>query len=190
MRGHHIARKLGLLGSYTHSPVREASVVGRTLRSEQLHRWFRSHESIARIGLDPIRWTSFQRGIRCPNRWPTLPSDDPVGSSRMNSKPAPCAWFSTKARRSAAARSGPDGNSVARMGATRPGGSEPGPHRADARRARGARPTAEGGARATDRARDSKKRVSGSDQPDLWARNSVSYAHRPEAVAVRFLVTS
>jgi transposase-like protein len=27
-------------------------------------------------------------------------------------------------------------------------------------------------------------------RPDLWARNSVAYAHRPEAVAVRFLVTS
>jgi transposase len=27
-------------------------------------------------------------------------------------------------------------------------------------------------------------------QPDLWARNSVAYAHTPEAVAVRFLVTS
>ena len=27
-------------------------------------------------------------------------------------------------------------------------------------------------------------------QPDLWARNSVAYAHAPEAVAVRFLVTS
>jgi len=27
-------------------------------------------------------------------------------------------------------------------------------------------------------------------QPDLWARNSVAYARRPEAVAVRFLVTS
>ena len=27
-------------------------------------------------------------------------------------------------------------------------------------------------------------------QPDLWARNSVTYAHTPEAVAVRFLVTS
>jgi transposase len=26
-------------------------------------------------------------------------------------------------------------------------------------------------------------------QPDLWARNSVAYAHTPEAVAVRFLVT-
>jgi hypothetical protein len=56
------------------------------------------------FGLDPIRWTSFQRGIRCPNRWPTLPSDDPVDSSRMNSKPAPCAWSSMKARRSAPPR--------------------------------------------------------------------------------------
>ena len=55
-------------------------------------------------GLGPIWWTSFQRGIRCPNRWPTLPSDDPVASSRMNSKPAPCAWSSTKARRSAPRR--------------------------------------------------------------------------------------
>jgi transposase len=27
-------------------------------------------------------------------------------------------------------------------------------------------------------------------QPDLWARNSVAYARTPEAVAVRFLVTS
>ena len=27
-------------------------------------------------------------------------------------------------------------------------------------------------------------------QPDLWARNSAAYAHTPEAVAVRFLVTS
>ena len=27
-------------------------------------------------------------------------------------------------------------------------------------------------------------------QPDLWARNSVAYAHTPGAVAVRFLVTS
>ena len=27
-------------------------------------------------------------------------------------------------------------------------------------------------------------------QPDLWARNSAAYAHAPEAVAVRFLVTS
>jgi transposase len=27
-------------------------------------------------------------------------------------------------------------------------------------------------------------------QPDLWTRNSVAYAHTPEAVAVRFLVTS
>jgi transposase len=27
-------------------------------------------------------------------------------------------------------------------------------------------------------------------RPDLWARNSVAYAHTPEAVAVRFLVTS
>jgi len=27
-------------------------------------------------------------------------------------------------------------------------------------------------------------------RPDLWARNSVAYAHMPEAVAVRFLVTS
>ena len=27
-------------------------------------------------------------------------------------------------------------------------------------------------------------------RPHLWARNSVAYAHRPEAVAVRFLVTS
>jgi len=26
--------------------------------------------------------------------------------------------------------------------------------------------------------------------PDLWVRNSVAYAHTPEAVAVRFLVTS
>jgi transposase len=26
--------------------------------------------------------------------------------------------------------------------------------------------------------------------PDLWATNSVAYAHTPEAVAVRFLVTS
>lgn len=29
-----------------------------------------------------------------------------------------------------------------------------------------------------------------SGRPDLWARNSVAYAHTPEAVAVRFLVTS
>ena len=28
------------------------------------------------------------------------------------------------------------------------------------------------------------------DRPDLWARNSRTYAHRPGAVAVRFLVTS
>ena len=27
-------------------------------------------------------------------------------------------------------------------------------------------------------------------QPDLWARNSMAYAHTPGAVAVRFLVTS
>ena len=27
-------------------------------------------------------------------------------------------------------------------------------------------------------------------RPHLWARNSVAYAHTPEAVAVRFLVTS
>ena len=27
-------------------------------------------------------------------------------------------------------------------------------------------------------------------RPDLWARNSVAYAPTPEAVAVRFLVTS
>ena len=27
-------------------------------------------------------------------------------------------------------------------------------------------------------------------RPDLWARNSVTYAHTPEAVAVRLLVTS
>lgn len=27
-------------------------------------------------------------------------------------------------------------------------------------------------------------------RPDLWARNSVAYAHKPGAVAVRFLVTS
>ena len=27
-------------------------------------------------------------------------------------------------------------------------------------------------------------------QPELWARNPVAYAHTPEAVAVRFLVTS
>lgn len=27
-------------------------------------------------------------------------------------------------------------------------------------------------------------------QPDLWTRNSVAYAHAPEAAAVRFLVTS
>jgi transposase len=27
-------------------------------------------------------------------------------------------------------------------------------------------------------------------RPDLWTRNSVAYAHPPEAVAVRFLVTS
>jgi hypothetical protein len=27
-------------------------------------------------------------------------------------------------------------------------------------------------------------------QPDLWTRNSVAYARAPEAVAVRFLVTS
>ena len=27
-------------------------------------------------------------------------------------------------------------------------------------------------------------------QPDLWARNSVAYVRTPEAVAVRFLVTS
>ena len=52
-------------------------------------------------GVDPIWWTSFQRGIRCPDRWPTHRSDVRVDSSPMSSKPARCASCSTMGRRSA-----------------------------------------------------------------------------------------
>ena len=38
--------------------------------------------------LDPVWWTSFERGIRCPDRWPTQRSDVRVASSPMTSKPA------------------------------------------------------------------------------------------------------
>jgi hypothetical protein len=51
-------------------------------------------------GVDPNRWTSFLWGIRCPDRWPTHRSGARAASSLTSSKPAPCAWSSTKARAS------------------------------------------------------------------------------------------
>ena len=55
-------------------------------------------DALVQFGRDPIRWTSFPRGIRCPNQWPTHRSGERADSSPMSSRPAPCGWSSTKAR--------------------------------------------------------------------------------------------
>ena len=49
--------------------------------------------------LDPIRWTSFQRGIRWPP-WQTARRGGRGGASRTTTRPARCAWSSMRARRS------------------------------------------------------------------------------------------
>jgi transposase len=41
----------------------------------------------ARTGLDPVSWTSFLWGIRCPDRWQTRPSAGPAGDSMTTSRP-------------------------------------------------------------------------------------------------------
>ena len=51
------------------------------------------------IELDPIRWTSFQRGIRWPP-WQTARRGGRGGASRTPTRPARCAWSSMRARRS------------------------------------------------------------------------------------------
>jgi hypothetical protein len=43
-----------------------------------------------RIGLDPVSWTSFQRGIRCPDQWPTHRSGERAASSPTSLKRVPC----------------------------------------------------------------------------------------------------
>ena len=52
-----------------------------------------------RSELDPIRWTSFQRGIRWPP-WQTARRGGRGGASRTTTRPARCAWSSMRARRS------------------------------------------------------------------------------------------
>src|SRR5262245_36479992 len=51
-----------------------------------------------RCALDPVSWTTSERGIRCPNRWQTLPSAGRAGGSMMTSKPRLSDWCSTRAR--------------------------------------------------------------------------------------------
>ena len=54
--------------------------------------------NIVGSALDPIWWTSFQRGIRCPHRWQRRPdTGGPAGGSMTTSRPRRSDWFSTKA---------------------------------------------------------------------------------------------
>ena len=49
-------------------------------------------------GVDPIWWTSFQRGIRCPHRWQRrAETGGPAGGSMTTSRPRRSDWSSTKA---------------------------------------------------------------------------------------------
>jgi len=50
------------------------------------------------LGLDPVWWTSFLWGIRCPDRWQTYPSGDHAGDLMTTSRPRRFAWCSTRAR--------------------------------------------------------------------------------------------
>ena len=84
-----------------------------------------SHPVRNRTGLDPIWWTSFQRGIRCPDRWPTreATSAPPVHGGVQSQRGAPGPRRRQDGRRRRArARSDRDG--VGRVGATRAGGSD------------------------------------------------------------------
>jgi hypothetical protein len=55
-------------------------------------------------GLDPVRWTSSERRIRCPDRWRIPRSGEPAASSLKSSKQAWCVWCWTRVRQSAPSR--------------------------------------------------------------------------------------
>jgi hypothetical protein len=159
--------------------------ISRSLRSESAFR-------IARmLGLDPVWWTSFQRGIRCPNRWPTYRSGERAASLPTSSKPAPCGWCLTRGRESAPPRALDLTETALREWVKRA--------RADRTHGRTGLTTAEReelvrlrkALRIAEEERDILKNRSRTLwTSDVWTRNSSEYAWSPEAVAVCFLVSS
>src|SRR5262249_40955054 len=57
------------------------------------------------LGFDPLWWTSSERRIRCPNRWPTRRrAGVPAGGLTRSPRRRRCGWCSTRARASAPRR--------------------------------------------------------------------------------------
>jgi hypothetical protein len=109
--------------------------------------------------LDPVRWTSSERWIRCPDRWQTPPKAGAgAGSSMTTSRPRPSGWCSTRARASRRRpRPRSDRERAPRVGQAGAGRSHPGADGPDDGRARGVGAAAQGGPRAADGARNLKK---------------------------------
>ena len=109
--------------------------------------------TVHKSALDPVWWTSSERWIRCPTMADEAEAPAAPAASLTTTRPAPCGWCWTKARRSAPrpATSGLTESSLRNWVEQAPRGSDEGQDRADDRRARGAGAAAEGKPRSSAR---------------------------------------
>jgi len=85
-----VARPIQLFHAVFKWPITALNAIGnRSLRLIGLQ---------ATSVLDPLWWTASLRGIGCPRWRLTRKAGGFAGRSPMSSRPAPCAWCSTKAR--------------------------------------------------------------------------------------------
>ena len=108
-------------------------------------------------GPDPIRWTSFERRIRCP-QWQTRKQSERDGASPRTTRPGPSDWSSMKPNgRGGRARPGLNGVVAPELGRARARRSDQGQDGPHERGARGARATPERIANRPGRARNIEK---------------------------------
>jgi integrase len=97
---HHLVRRIPL-----HPPVGAPPTfysLRHTFAVRRLIEWHRAGADVQALlpalGLDPVSWTSFERWIRCPDRWQTHPSAGRAGDSMTTSSPRLSGSCSTRAR--------------------------------------------------------------------------------------------